>query len=107
MNYAWLVLVVFALAFAFWVRRATDLFVLKVSRGGVRFVRGRIPPSLLRELKDVLRGAGHDGVVRVVHERGEARLIVDGTFDEGTQQRLRNVIGRYPLQRIRAGGRPR
>jgi hypothetical protein len=80
--------------------------LLEVENGQVRFVRGRMPPSLLRELRDVLDASGQQGVVSAVLEDREAKVVVRGDFDEGTVQQLRNVVGRYPLARIRAGAPP-
>lgn len=101
-----LVLVVFGVAFYFFLRRATVLFLLQVKGGKTRFVRGRIPPALLRELCDVLDGSRHQGVVSAVLDDREARVVVRGDFDAGTVQQLRNVVGRYPLAKIRAGAPP-
>lgn len=100
------VLVLFGVAFYFFLRRATTLFVLEVRSGQTRFVRGRMPPALLQELREVLDGSPHQGVVRAVLEDREARVVVSGDFDGGTIQQLRNVVGRYPLARIRAGAPP-
>lgn len=102
-----LFLIAVAIPLAIAMRRSTELFVLRVNGGKTRFVRGRIPQSLFDELDDVLRRSDSDGLLRVYVERGEARIDTRGTFSDGTQQRLRNVIGTVPLQRIRAGSRPR
>lgn len=105
MNLGLLVLIAIGVAFAIWLRRATELFRLSVAAGRVRLARGRIPPSLLRETQDVFAGSSATGTVSVVHDRGEARVITRGIPD-GTAQQLRNVVGRYPLARLRAAGKP-
>lgn len=91
-----------ALAVSMW--RATELFVLGVKQGNVRVVRGRLPPTLLSDLRDVLERTSETGRVRVTVVRGVATVTVSGTISEPTTQRLRNVIGAVPLQRIRTGG---
>jgi hypothetical protein len=106
-KFGFLVLVLFGLLFYLWLRGATQLFVLEVAQGRVRFRRGRMPPSLLSELKDVLRGTRVEGTVAAVTDRGDVRVVARGDFDEGTLQQVRNVVGRYPLARIRAGSPPR
>lgn len=100
------VLALLGLLFALWLRRATELFALRVRGGRVRFVRGRLPPSLLRDLRDVLVQAGVEGELRVVVERDVARVVAKGDFDPGTLQRVRNVVGNVPIARIRAGRKP-
>ena len=100
-----LVLVVIGVAFAIWLRRATELFKLSIAPGSVRLTRGRIPPSLLREIRDVFAGSKASGTVSVVHDRGEARVVTHGIPD-GSSQQVRNVVGRYPLARLRAAGKP-
>lgn len=100
-----LIAVAIPLAIAF--RRSTELFVLRVSDGRTRFLRGRIPQVLFDELDDVLRRSDSRGTLRVYVERGVARVEGRGHFSEGTLQQLRNVIGNTPLQRIRAGRPPR
>ncbi len=98
-------LLVLLIPLAVSIRRATDLFILEADDGQVRFVRGRIPQSLLDEISDVLVRSKSTGRLRVFVERREARIDARGDFTPGTLQQLRNVIGNVPLQRIRAGGR--
>jgi hypothetical protein len=105
-RFALLALVLFGLIFYWWLRTANRLFLLEVSRGKVKFRHGRIPPSLLRELADVFAGTKAQGNLACVREGDTARLVPHGDFDEGTLQRARNVLGRYPLARIRAGASP-
>ncbi len=102
-----IIVVVVSVPLAIAIRRSTDLFVLEVNRGAVRFVRGRIPQALLDELTEVLQRAKSNGRLRVFVERQEARIDARGNFTDATLQQLRNVIGNTPLQRIRAGGRPK
>jgi len=105
-KFGFLLLLIFGLLFYLWLRGATQLFLVEIEGGRVRFRRGRIPPSLLRELKDVFRDTRGAGTVAAVTDRGEVRVLARGDFDEGTLQQVRNVVGRYPLARIRAGASP-
>ncbi len=102
-----LILAAFALPLARAISRGTELFVLRVERGRCRFVRGRIPPSLLRELEDVLRMNQSSGQLKAVQERGAAVWVAKGDFSDGTLQQLRNVLGTYPLAKIKAGAEPK
>lgn len=90
---------------AWWfLRRQDELFALRVDDDGVHLQRGRIPPSLLDDIRDALRlSPDARGTVRVVFESARPRVVTSGVFDDGAIQRLRNVVGRYPLQRIRSG----
>lgn len=89
-----------------WLRTANRLFLLQVAEGKVTFRRGRIPPSLLRELADVFEGTRVRGTLACVRDGDAPRLVPKGEFDAGTLQQARNVVGRYPLARIRAGASP-
>ena len=109
MTFLWVVLafVLVCVPFALALRRATELFVVRVRNGRATFVRGRIPQALLDDISDVVK----DPPVRVarlyaVRRRGRAVLVTKGELASSQRQRLRNVIGQYPLQRIAAGGRP-
>lgn len=96
----------FALLLAFgaiallWIARARELFLLSVRDGQVLVVRGRIPPGLLRDFRDVLSRAGvRRATVRAARSEGSARLSTSGV-DANTDQRLRNVFGTYPISRL-------
>jgi hypothetical protein len=87
--------------------RSNQLFVLRVRGGRTTFERGRMPQSLFDELDSLLRPSAADGTLIALKEDGKVRLSANGRFDPGLVQQLRNVVGLYPLARIRAGGRPR
>jgi hypothetical protein len=108
-DFLWLVLafVLVCVPFALALRRATELFVVRVRDGRATFVRGRIPQALLDDIADVVK----DPPVRAarlyaMRRRGHAVLVTKGELASSQKQRLRNVIGQYPLQRITAGGKP-
>ena len=78
--------------------------MLRAKAGQLELVRGRLPPSLLRELRDVAEREKLDDVrISAVSEGGAARLRVAGPVSEGVQQSLRNVLGRFTLSQIRTG----
>lgn len=90
------------------VRRGAELFVIKVRDGQAHFFRGRIPQGLLDEIGDVVRSPKvEEAVLRVVRRSGKAELLTRGELGADQAQRLRNVLGRYSVQRIAAGGRRR
>lgn len=89
-------------------RRATELFVVKVRDGEAHLFRGRIPQSLLGEIGDVVRSPRvASAEIRVVRSSGKPELHVRGELHADQQQRIRNVLGLYSVQRIAAGGRRR
>lgn len=102
-----LILAIVVLPLARMISRATELFVLRVEGGRCRFVRGRIPQSLLHDLGDVLKSTRSSGQLKAVTRRGTAVWVANGDFSEGTLQRLRNVLGTYPLAKIKAGLPPK
>jgi hypothetical protein len=87
--------------------RSNQLFVLRVRAGKLTFIRGRMPQSLFDQLSDVLRGSHADGTLVVITENGRPRVAPRGRFDLGQLQQVRNIVGLYPLAKIRAGARPR
>ena len=88
------------------VRRATELFRLEVRNGKARFVRGRMPQSLLTDLEDIVRSPPLERAeLWAVRRSGKAYLETKGEISADQRQRLRNVLGTYSLQRIRAGAR--
>lgn len=91
-------------------RRASELFVLHVDPNAeprVTFVRGRIPPALWNDLLTLLATANAKGRVRVVVSRDTAVVETRGAFSSETVQRVRNVVGLYPLAKLRNGVTPK
>jgi Protein of unknown function (DUF3634) len=89
------------------VRGATRLFVVKVRAGQAHFVQGRIPHGLLADIADVVRSSHIEHAeVRAVRRSGRAEVYFVGVVRPEDQQRLRNAVGCYSLQRISAGARP-
>jgi hypothetical protein len=105
-----LLLLGFAVLFYSSLRRATELFVLHVdpdAHSRVTFVRGRIPPALWNDLLTVLATSNAKGRLRVVVSRGSAVVETRGAFSSETVQRVRNVVGLYPLAKLRNGVTPK
>lgn len=104
-----LVLAAAAAGLLFWsLRRALELFYVRVEHGRVRHVRGRVPPALLEDLRDVIQHAKiRDAELRVLRESGQPRLLLRGDVHPDHAQQLRNVIGRFRIAQIRAGRPPR
>jgi hypothetical protein len=89
---------------AVWVglSRANELFVVEVSEGRARGVRGRIPPRLLADLDDVVRRpAVARGELRVVSDGGRPYLARATGLAPEQVQRARNVIGLWTVSQIR------
>lgn len=94
-----LIVVAARVSFSRWL----EVCVVDVVDGDATFVRGTIPVGLLDEIQDVVRRPSV-ARARIVIRRaqGHPRVVADG-LDPGQLQQLRNVVGRYPLQRILAG----
>ena len=99
------VLVLLCVPLAISLARSNELFVVRVQLGKVELVRGRVPPALLQDLEDIFQPTSASARIRVVAERARARVIVS-QLEEGLAQRVRNVVGRFPIAQIRAGRRP-
>lgn len=81
--------------------RMGEIFCISVRDGRCLVVRGRIGGNLLEGIADVVQRAGvKRGTVRAVKGEHHARLVFRG-IDEGTGQRLRNVFGHHPVQKLR------
>lgn len=84
-------------------RNASRLFVVRVDRGRLVHLRGRAPKGLLRDIADVVRQRPIDRAsIDVRVQDGLAAVRVDGDVTEGEKQRLRNVVGTWPVQKIRS-----
>jgi hypothetical protein len=94
---------VLALLWLVWAAgRARELCVLSVRRGRVLPMRGALPASLLEAMADVVaRERVERASVRVLRDGERARLEATGLSPEALQ-RLRNVLGTYPLARLLA-----
>ncbi|RYE87555.1 MAG: DUF3634 family protein [Myxococcales bacterium] len=96
-----LLVVVLVVPFVVLLRRANELFVLEVRGGQITVVRGKPPASLLRDLRDVVRGVP---AARLVARREQGRPMLRATgLSEAQLQRARNVVGRFAGARIGRG----
>jgi hypothetical protein len=96
--------VVFVLVSAEATRR---ILVVDVEAGQIVKLEGRAPADLTSDVEDVLRRSGATG--QVVLRLEASRIVVrsKGALDETTMQRLRNVVGRFPVARLRTARRVR
>lgn len=85
--------------------RANEIFCVSVRDGRCMVVRGAVPPSVLREIREVARRAGiRSGTIRAVKEGGRPRLVTRGV-DPGSTQRLRNAVGAQGFGHLKASQR--
>ena len=89
--------------------RINELFVIHVSQGKARVLRGRIPPGLLDDIEDIVgRLEVPAATIRAVSEDGRAAIYVHGKgLPRGLRQRLRNTISQWPLAKIRSAPKRR
>ena len=99
----WIVLVLVGLGVAWLVlERMREIFCVSIRDGRCLVVRGRVSASLLAGIADVAQRSGvRRGTVRAMKGEHHARLAFHG-IDDGTAQRLRNVFGHHPVQKLRA-----
>ena len=84
-----------------WSVRQRELFFVSIRDGKALVVRGRIPQSLLNDFHDVVRRAAvRRGSIRALRDEGGAALTTTG-LDEGSDQRLRNILRVYPVSNLR------
>lgn len=93
------VLAVLVAALVFAASRALQVLVVDVEAGRIVRRRGRATPELLREIADVAERANATGRVTLRLEGGQVAVRTRG-LGEGTEQRLRNVVGRFPKARL-------
>ncbi|HTM44107.1 MAG TPA: DUF3634 family protein, partial [Polyangiaceae bacterium] len=62
--------------------RANQLFVLRVKRGRLTFLRGRIPQQLFDQIADLARNAPDCRLI-ATRDDGRPRLICRGPLDPG------------------------
>jgi Protein of unknown function (DUF3634) len=102
MGVVYAVVIVGALVWLIWASgRARELCVVAIEQGRLRVVRGALPASLREALQDIVtRQRVQTGKLRFLRDGDAARL--EATVDAPTQQRMRNVLGTYPLARLLA-----
>jgi hypothetical protein len=104
----WIALALIALVVPLWVglARINELFVLRARKGRLTLVRGKIPPRLLGDLRDVMEKAPDaEAELRAVVEDGRAVIHARPPLPAPLQQRLRNTISLWPLAKIRQSSR--
>src|SRR5512140_1737970 len=96
------VAILVALAALWWrAREAVTICVIEVTRGKAKLARGGIAPRVLADIGDVVRRPRIErATVRVVRNRGHAKLEVRGDIGDAQMQQLRNVIGSVPLAKL-------
>lgn len=83
--------------------RANELFRITIRGGEPRLARGRLPPALFDDIRDIVqRERLQVGVIRVVLAGGQPRLLLRADAMAAAQP-LRNVLGRFSLVELRAG----
>lgn len=98
-------LVVSVIALVIAAGRARALCVLSVREGRLLTMRGALPPAVFSALADVVeRARTARGTIRILRDGERGRVEASG-LDDHALQRVRNVIGTYPLVRLLAGAR--
>lgn len=90
-------------------KRALVLFTLDIEGGRIVKSSGRVPPRLLADVADVVERSQLDRIRVEAYVRGGRPVLrFSGELEEGTAQRIRNVVGQFSAQDIRgsrgAGG---
>jgi hypothetical protein len=99
----WLIVAVVVVVIYFaW--RASEIFCVSVRDGRTLVIRGRVPPALMRAIREIVgsQPAVAHATLRAVRGEHGARLTARGAIDEGRVQRLRNAFGLYPVSKLRA-----
>jgi hypothetical protein len=82
-------------------RNAVTICVIDVERGKIRVRRGGIAARVLADVGDVVRRPRVERArIRIVRERGFAKLHMTGSLTDAQMQQLRNVIGSVPLAKL-------
>lgn len=82
--------------------RANELVCIRAMGDRVTVVRGRVPPRLLADIGDILRRPPVDDVtIRIVVEDRSPRIYAEGELSDAQKQQLRNVVGSWPVAKIR------
>ncbi len=105
MPLRWFSLLALLVVFGWIVHLALEsrvLFRVRAENGKLARAKGRAPGTLLHDLEDVFRRAKASGNVTVRIRAGRAEVVMSG-LNANVEQQVRNVVGRFPLARLRAG----
>ena len=99
----WLVLAIVAVVI-FFAWRTAEIFCVSVRDGRALVIRGRVPPALLRAIREIVASQPEvtHGTIRAIRGEHGARLTASGAIDDGRLQRLRNAFGLFPTSKLRA-----
>lgn len=82
--------------------RRRTLALVTFARGKATVARGRLPPRVLAEIRDVAeRMRIPSGEVLLRRDSGTVEVTLKGIDDPRAAQQLRNVIGRFRLAELR------
>lgn len=83
--------------------RGNELFLISVRDGKVLVVRGRVPVSLLQDLREIVnRPTVKRGTIKARKTEYGAQISASGDIDEGREQRMRNTFQLYPASKLRS-----
>lgn len=89
-------------------RQALTLFVVQIQAGRVTDAKGRMPQRLLDEIASVAEREHVAGLVVTCRIEGSLpQLFFRGATNSGLEQTLRNLVGQYPLARLKHAPRIR
>lgn len=89
--------VAFCVVFALIVRASRRLITFELRDGRVVSARGRAPPGLRGEVEDLAMRDRVQGRFVVLVAGDEVEVHADTSIAPSTAERLRNVVGRFPL----------
>lgn len=103
MSSWWSLVFAAALLCVLWIaaRRAASVLVIHVEAGRVVEIRGRAPGELLHDLTDIFERARATGRVELLLDGGQVAVSCRGLSD-GTEQQIRNVVGRFSAARLKS-----
>jgi hypothetical protein len=82
-------------------RNAVTICVIEIERGKLRVTRGGIAARVLADIGDVVRRPRVErATIRIVRERGYAKVHTRGDLRDAQMQQLRNVVGSVPLAKL-------
>lgn len=87
-----LIIILFLIAIAALISRSRTLFVMDIENGELRVVNGDPPPRLVSDFRDAVRDVTR-GTIKGRKSGDRLELSFGGQIDDGTAQRLRNILG--------------